>query len=74
MPKSAEHDFALNAFRIVEKAIGEHMDGRPLEQPQKPSPNAHRGHARAASLTPKQRTSIARKAAESRWAKNKKTS
>ena len=35
MPRrsSKDRDFAVNAFRVVEQAIGEHMDGRPLEDP-----------------------------------------
>lgn len=35
MPKrlSTDRDFAVNAFRVVEQAIGEHMDGTPLEDP-----------------------------------------
>ena len=30
---STDRDFAVNAFRVVEQAIGEHMDGTPLEDP-----------------------------------------
>ena len=35
MPRrsSKDHYFAVSAFRIVEQAIGEHMDGTPLEDP-----------------------------------------
>jgi hypothetical protein len=29
--KSGDRDFAVNALRAVEQAIGEHMDGTPLE-------------------------------------------
>lgn len=76
MAKRVEHDFAVNAFRVVEQAIGEHMDGTPLEESEriqapkvvKPS-IAHRGQARAAALTQKQRKVIAQKAAKARWAK-----
>jgi hypothetical protein len=74
MPKRAEHDFAVNAFRVVEQAIGEHMDGTPLEAsdrirpPKEVKPSASsRGHARAAKLIPKKRQEIARKAAKARW-------
>jgi len=79
MPKrsSKEHDFAINAFRIVEQAIGEKMDGTPL-----PDPNAGKnpaavalgklggakgGKARAAKLSPAKRKAIAKKAAQARW-------
>ena len=31
--KGTEHDFAVNAFRVVEQAIGEKMDGSPLPDP-----------------------------------------
>jgi hypothetical protein len=30
---SKDRDFAVNAFRVVEQAIGERMDGTPLEDP-----------------------------------------
>ena len=69
MAKKSEHDFAVRAFRVVEQAIGEHMDGRPLEQPNEKPAAANRGYARAAILTPEQRSAIARKAAETRWKK-----
>jgi hypothetical protein len=82
MPKrsSKEHDFAVNAFRIVEQAIGEKMDGTPL-----PDPNAGKnpaavalgklggakgGKARAAKLSPAKRKAIAKKAALKRWSKS----
>ena len=81
MPKrsSTDRDFAVNAFRIVEQAIGEQMDGTPL-----PDPNAGKnpaavalgklggakgGKARAAKLSPAKRKSIAKKAAQVRWNK-----
>jgi hypothetical protein len=79
MPRrsSTDRDFAVNAFRVVEQAIGEHMDGTPL-----PDPNAGKnpaavalgklggakgGNARAAKLSPTKRKSIAKKAAKARW-------
>jgi hypothetical protein len=36
MPKrsSKDHDFATVARRVVEQAIGEHLDGTPLEKPE----------------------------------------
>jgi hypothetical protein len=81
MPKrsSRDHDFAVNAFRIVERAIGEHMDGKPLEDPtagKNPAAvalgklgGAKGGRARAAKLSPAKRKAIAKKAAEKRWEK-----
>lgn len=76
---SKDHDFAVNAFRVVEQAIGEHMDGTPLE-PVDSGKNpaavalgklggAKGGRARAAKLTPAKRKSIAKKAAKSRWSR-----
>jgi hypothetical protein len=77
MPKRSEHDFAVNAFRIVEKAIGEHMDGTPLEDPYNgknpasveigKSFGAKGGKARAKKLSPAKRKAIAKKAAATRW-------
>ena len=79
MPKrsSKDHDFAVNAFRIVEQAIGEHMDGTPLEDPnsgKNPAAvalgklgGAKGGKARATKLSPEKRKSIAKKAAAARW-------
>jgi hypothetical protein len=81
MPRrsSKDHDFAVNAFRIVEQAIGEHMDGTPLEDPNaRKNPAAvalgklggtKGGKARAAKLSPRKRKAIARKAAKARWGK-----
>lgn len=82
MPRrsSKERDFAINAFRVVEQAIGEHMDGTPL-----PDPNAGKnpaavtlgklggakgGRARAEKLSPAKRKQIAKKAAMKRWGKD----
>lgn len=76
MAKKSEHDFAVKAFRVVEKAIGEHMDGTPLEtKPVKRSSaveNGKRGGkkggtARAIALSADRRKAIAVKAANSRW-------
>lgn len=84
MPKrsSTDHDFAVNAFRVVEQAIGKHMDGTPLEKSDKnPAAvalgrlgGAKGGKARAASLSPEQRAAIAKKAAAARWEKKSKKS
>ena len=75
--KSTDRDFAVNALRVVEQAIGEHMDGTPLENPDEgKNPAAvalgrlggkKGGNARAKKLSPEQRKQIAKKAAEARW-------
>ena len=82
MPRrsSKDRDFAVNAFRVVEKAIGEHMDGTPLEDPdagKNPAAvalgrlgGAKGGKARAAKLSPAKRKQIATKAARKRWGKD----
>jgi hypothetical protein len=79
--KKRDHDFAVTAFNVVQKATGQ------LEQESKePEPelvdgkNPHAvalgrlgglkgGKARLEKLTPEQRKEIARKAAQARWAK-----
>ena len=80
MPKrsAGKRDFMEVARGIVEQAIGEHMDGSPIEQPIDPR-NPHAvalgsmggrkgGKARAKKLTPAQRKRIAKEAAKARWA------
>lgn len=72
-----KRDFMQIAREVVERAIGEQMDGSPL-----PDPDAGKnpaavalgrlggvkgGAARAKSLSPKRRSAIAKKAADSRW-------
>jgi hypothetical protein len=62
---------------VVEKAIGEHLDGTPLEDPnvgKNPAAvalgklgGAKGGKARAAKLSPAKRKAIAKKAARKRW-------
>jgi hypothetical protein len=63
---------------IVERAIGEQMDGSPLPEPPKDERNPHAvalgsmggkkgGKARARKLTASRRKTIARKAAKARW-------
>ena len=74
---SKERDFTLIARRVVEKAIGEHLDGTPLENPdagKNPAAVAlgrlggHKGgKARAEKLTAVERKRIAKKAAKARW-------
>jgi hypothetical protein len=79
MPKRPikDHDFVTVARRVVEQAIGEHLDGSPLEDPNagKNAAAIERGRkggtvggrARAEALTPAERKAIARKAAKARW-------
>jgi hypothetical protein len=80
MPKGEGRklDFAERALRTVEHAIGEHMNGTPLEPAPEDKRNPHAvalgslggrkgGKARAKKLTPSRRKAIAKKAAQSRW-------
>jgi len=79
MPKRPikDHDFVTVARRVVEQAIGEHLDGSPLEDPNAgKNPVAVRsgklggekgGKARAQTLTAEARKAIAKKAARVRW-------
>lgn len=79
MPKrsSKDRDFAMKARSVVEQAIGEHLDGSPLNE-QDTTKNPHAvalgrlggikgGKARAEKLTKAQRHRIALKAAKARW-------
>jgi hypothetical protein len=71
------HDFTTIARRVVEQAIGEKLDGSPLDDPnQGKNPaavalgklgGAKGGAARAKALTPAKRKAIAKKAAKARW-------
>ncbi len=73
------HDFAVNALRVVEQAIGEKIDGSPLPADTKnPAAvalgklgGAKGGRARAEALSPAKRKAIAVKAAEARWSQNR---
>jgi len=79
MPRrsSKDRDFAVTAFRVVERAFGEHMDGTPLEDPNAGKNQAavalgrlggkKGGKARAAKLSPERRKAIAKRAAAVRW-------
>src|SRR5258708_10422030 len=84
MPKrsAAKRDFMQVARGIVEQAIGEQMDGKPLEAPPPDLRNPHPvalgtmggkkgGTARARKLSPAKRRAIAKKAAKSRWKSSK---
>ena len=72
-----DHDFATVARRVVEQAIGETMDGKPLadkDAGKNPAAvvlgklgGAKGGRARAEALTPAKRKAIAKKAAAARW-------
>lgn len=82
-----EHDFALNAFRVVQEATGETEKAQ--EEPQEPELTPEERHAaavalgrlggkkggkaRAAKLSPEERKEIAKKAAETRWGKGSQT-
>jgi len=64
---------------IAEDLIGERIDSSPLPPERQKNPAAvalamlgasKGGHARAASLSPRKRRMIARKAAEARWGRS----
>jgi hypothetical protein len=75
--KGTEHDFTVVARRVVEQAIGEKLDGSPLDDPhagKNPAAvalgklgGAKGGKARASALSPAKRKAIAKKAATVRW-------
>ena len=76
---SKDHDFTTVAKQVVEQAIGEQWDGSPLpdkDAGKNPAAvalgklgGAKGGAARAAALSPRKRSAIAKKAAEARWGK-----
>lgn len=78
------HDFTVTARRVVEQAIGEKLDGSPLDDPnagKNPAAvalgklgGAKGGKARAEALSPAKRKAIAKKAAAARWGGQKKPS
>ncbi len=68
--KKKDHDFAVNAFRVVQEATEEStpepkkdFDAKALGR----KGGLKGGKARAEKLTPEQRKEIAQKAARSRW-------
>lgn len=68
-----DRDFTIIARKVVEQAIGEHLDGSPLEPRvvhRKSDAAVLRGNARAKKLSAKRRRQIAKKAAKSRWSKS----
>jgi len=79
--KPKDHDFATVGRRTVESLIGEKLTGEPLDDPDAgKNPNAvalsklgasKGGKARAAALSDRKRTAIAKKAAAARWKKAK---
>jgi hypothetical protein len=77
--EGAAHDFTVIARRVVEQAIGERLDGSPLDRkvPSGRVSAARRvngrkgGPGRAKKLTAAQRSEIARVAAEARWKKSR---
>ena len=72
-----EHDFAINAFRVVQEATAEKEPTQAKPAPTEgKNPNAvalgrlgglKGGKARASKMTPERRKEIARKAAQKRW-------
>jgi hypothetical protein len=72
--KKRDHDFAVNAFRVVQEATKE--PEAPEAKPEGKNPHAvalgrlgglKGGKARASKLTPEKRRKIAQKAAQTRW-------
>jgi hypothetical protein len=78
--KKRPQDPVLLAKSVMEDVIGVKWDRAPLDPPPEREKNPHAvamsklgaskgGKARAESLTPKQRSKIAKKAAKARWGK-----
>lgn len=76
--KKRSGDFTQIARRVVEEAIGERLDGAPLEPPEPDTRNpaavalsklgaSKGGRARAEKLSAAKRRNIAKKAAKARW-------
>jgi hypothetical protein len=66
-------DVIGNAIHVMRIATGEIEEGSEPEAKAAAGPGKRGGNARAASLTPKQRSEIARTAAEARWKKGGET-
>lgn len=65
-------DVIGNAVRVMRIATGEEPETAPTDDGKDPAAKAlgkKGGTARAASMTPEQRSEIAKKAADRRWAK-----
>jgi hypothetical protein len=72
MPKrSSRQDDAQNALRVVEEAIGEPLKKNPAAVALGKLGGRKGGPARAQALTAKRRTAIAKKAAKTRWGREK---
>ena len=73
MNNREDEDFATNALRVVEQAIGGKLadGGEHRNSPRAVAAGSRGGRkggtARATALTPAQRSEIAKKAAKSRW-------
>jgi hypothetical protein len=68
MPKrSSKKDVAQNALRVVEEAIGSSLGKNPAAVALGRRGGLKGGKARAESLSPEQRKSIAQNAANTRW-------
>lgn len=75
--EGTSHDFMTVARRVIEQAIGETLDGRPLpdkDAGKNPAAvalgklgGAKGGKARAEALSPTKRKAIAKRAAAARW-------
>ena len=81
MPKrsSKDSDAIKNALRVVETAIGDSLTPKARKHRKNPHAVAlgrkgglRGGAARAANLTPEQRSQIAKAAAQARWRKTPK--
>jgi len=84
--KKTRRDFAEIARAVVEQAIGEKLNGEPLDKPEEPTEPDTRnpaavalsklgaskgGKARANALSPKKRVQIGKKGDRSRWDKRR---
>lgn len=70
--KKREHDFAVNAFRVMQEATEQIETPKPTKKNFDAKALGHKGglkggKARAEKLTPEQRKEIAQKAAKVRW-------
>ena len=75
--KKKEHDFAINAFRVMQEATGQIEKAETEKQAIDYVALGRKGglkggKARADRLTPEQRSEIAKKAAKTRWSSKKR--
>ncbi len=73
-PPKRPRDPAQLAKLMVDIATGEVDEGQLVSFMEKPAPQKLGGIARSEKLTPKQRSSIAKNAAEARWSKHQNKS